>query len=278
MALCNSSTANRFYLTLPSNVSGYGDHENITSHFKTQLIRPLVLDPPNIYEVALVEIFFPFTWYNITKDIGECVFSLVPDDQPESVIEGVIKQLPPRLLKEGHYTEPESLLAEIWRHKPNHITGARYHYNKASRKVEITLEKWEVLKMHRTLARILGFEKRIIGPVIRTGKNRRTFVADHPVCLKTHFHMFVYTDFIQPNLVGDTEAPLLAVIPLDQGKEWGETSFQPILNPQYCPINKSCISEIGVKLMSGLGEFIKFQSGQSMLKLHIRKRAPHLIQ
>lgn len=85
-----------YYLTLPSNVKSGGDHENTISHFKTSLIRPLSFDPPGTYEAALVEIFFPFTWYNITRDIAHFGFTLLPNRPPidMDLIKDVIQHTP----------------------------------------------------------------------------------------------------------------------------------------------------------------------------------------
>lgn len=129
--------------------------------------------------------------------------------------------------------------------------------------------------MNKTLARILGFDKNVFGPVIRA-REAHTFEAQYPVQLKHHFHLFVYADIVEPSLVGDTEAQLIGVIPLDHGKDWGESCFSAIMNPQYHPINKTFISDITIRLMDDTGKPIQFEMGKSLIKLHVRRKRLHL--
>jgi len=49
---------NNFYVTLPSESSGYYYHYNTISNFTTKLATPLELEP-NRWEVGLVEISYP---------------------------------------------------------------------------------------------------------------------------------------------------------------------------------------------------------------------------
>jgi hypothetical protein len=212
--------------------------ENKTNHFITPLIRPLIFDPPGAWEVCLIEAFYPYSWYNISSTETDFTFALVPDDRTREVEidaalrrkvihDGINHHVP-----EGHYTDPGLLLRNIWAHNPSNMSCS-YHINGADRKVSITLDKWEAIRFNHTLAEVLGFEKNTLGPVTRAKENH-VYTSDRPISLRHTFHLFIYIDIVEPSLVGHTEAQLLAVIPLDQGKNrsWGDSCFFSIQNPQ----------------------------------------------
>lgn len=78
-----------FYLTLPSNVYGAN---NITSNYQTEL--PQTLDLPGQWEVALTEILYPYSWYNVgfnSPDDGKIVVQL---DSHIEVVEIPLKEYP----------------------------------------------------------------------------------------------------------------------------------------------------------------------------------------
>lgn len=254
-----------FYITLPSNVSNStSELENKTSHFITPLVRPLILEPPNAWEIALVECFYPYSWYTINEKSGKVSFGTETHATgwyPESEI------------PEGYYRTARDLMTTIWKKKPETLQ-AKYKFTEFDRKVNIILYKTETIRFNRTLARMLGYEKVSLGPV--ESKSKHSFLGDHPLEMRPFYHMYIYTDLVEPSIVGDTEAPILAVVSLDQDKLWGGMCFKEVLNPQYYTINKTFISNIEVKIMNEYGELIKFEFGKTLLKLHVRRRAPRL--
>src|SRR6266436_5359824 len=56
-----------FYVTLPSNASASLFPNNKIGNYTTKLPRPIVLDERN-WEVAIVQLNFPFSWYNFNSD------------------------------------------------------------------------------------------------------------------------------------------------------------------------------------------------------------------
>ena len=243
--------------------------ENKTSHFITPLVRSINLEPSNGWEAALVEILYPYSWYTINKDSNDFAFSITKAGGVDTGVWG----LSPNTVDEGYYSSPVSLLENIWSKKPEAVK-ATYQYTPLDRKVAITLEKNHALRFNWTLARILGFKKNNLGPVIH--KTRNTFQSHFPVELSPFYHIFVYSDLVQPSLVGDTEESVLAVLPIDQTKPWGSFCFREILSPQYYTINKAHMSQIEIKLMNEHGEAVRFEFGKTLLKIHVRRRQPKL--
>ena len=63
----------QFYVTLPSNSSMSLYPNNTLSSYTTHLVKQINLT--GHWEVALTEIHYPFSWYNITGDNNSFTFS-----------------------------------------------------------------------------------------------------------------------------------------------------------------------------------------------------------
>ena len=72
-----------FQITIPSNSSEAYFPNNNPSHFQTMLAVPKQLDGD--WEVALMEIHYPHTWYNVFKDeyIGILIRQRQIDKHPD---------------------------------------------------------------------------------------------------------------------------------------------------------------------------------------------------
>ena len=104
----NSMAISQFYVTLPSTSSFKYFPENKLSSFTTHLHTPLRLEGD--WEVALVEINYPRTWYNIAGDTCEVYYRRHNDDQLETA------KIPP-----GYYETVEEILYEIRKTLPPSI-------------------------------------------------------------------------------------------------------------------------------------------------------------
>ncbi|GFX52302.1 uncharacterized protein F54H12.2 [Trichonephila clavipes] len=83
------------------------------------------------------------------------------------------------------------------------------------------------------------------------------FVAD----AWSNFSVFyVYSDLISPQIVGDTQAPLLRIV-RTKGKD-GETISQYYDRPQYLPLVRHSFQTIQSELRLNSGDFVPFERGQ----------------
>ena len=92
---------------------------------------------------------------------------------------------------------------------------------------------------------------------------RRAFLDDiHQI--------FVYSDIIDYQIVGNTKAMLLGVFP-SKGTHAEQHSWQ--FNPlQYIKVTKSVLQSIHIKLCSATGEPVPFVSGDTLCRLHFRRK------
>ncbi len=80
--------------------------------------------------------------------------------------------------------------------------------------------------------------------------------------------LFLYTDIIKFQYVGDTLAPLLRNVHVPS--DFCKNCTFIYETPHYVPINSSTINTINIRITDELGNQIRFQKGKSFVKLHFR--------
>ena len=127
-----------FYIVLPSNVTSDEFPNNTTSDYSTALPVPLKLRQGK-WEVALVELHFPHTWYNITSDNNR-ITAEYNDEKGD-------KQSFISFLKPGYYT-PGNVIQQINRQLSidDNFKG-RLSYDEASGYAGATLAPNETFRL-----------------------------------------------------------------------------------------------------------------------------------
>lgn len=235
-----------FYVTLISDSSKNFFPENKISQFTTQL--PSAVDLNAEWEVALVDFMYPHTWYNIGKDNN--LFGFVLDG---GNLQG--RRIPP-----GCYeTIPEILKAMVLSSHKNKI---EFSYHPVTKKVTIkTKEKCSVL-LHEGLAELLGFY-----PGVYEGVVESPFIADPKASFPV---IYVYCDLVDPQIVGDVQAPLLKIVKVE-GRD-GETVNAHYARPHYVPVIRQHFQTIQVETRLQSGDLVPFERGKVILVLHFRMR------
>ena len=83
--------------------------------------------------------------------------------------------------------------------------------------------------------------------------------------------MFIYSNIVEPVIVGDVNVPLLKSVWLDKYEE-DELVQIIVRNPMYLPISTSCINNIEINIRDDVGQLINFaQDAKTHLTLHFRK-------
>ena len=87
--------------------------------------------------------------------------------------------------------------------------------------------------------------------------------------------MFIYSNIIDYQIVGDTLTPLLGVVPVKSGaRQQSHWTFAP---PYYIPVKTSDLNIIGIQLKTDTGDAYPIASnGKVVLRLHFRRRR-HLL-
>ena len=272
---------------------------NKPSNFTTPLLEPLQLGEG--WEVCIVSIYYPVTWFNVAQDYEVNYTTLNNEEAP---IKHEKLSLPM-----GNYKSREEIIdvlvermnKKIQRVVPNSeviISNDKYR-SKLTLGVDLA-EIYLVGEKKNDLLNFLGFKsipsRGLMNDVAyqtlsamaheKLDPLREKLIPDTneyilspesdlvttlECQLKTSNLMMVYTDMIQYTMIGNTAAPLLGVVPIREA-EYG-TTVQYVFNaPQWVPLNKSTVDTINIKLYDEYGCELQFASGTVMVQLMLRRK------
>lgn len=240
-----------FYVTLPSDSSMKYFIDNKISHFITRLPKPIELKGE--WEVGLSEFFYPHTWYNVM--FGNNAFSYDLGDG--IVYDGEIR--------EGFYHSVKDILHAIM--SVSAFEGRiKLSFNPVSKLVRVELREGAKILFKDGLARMLGFHPTWVEdqfPNIRLSP----FIADPCADYRV---LMLYTDIIEPQVVGDVFAPLLRIVNVT-GND-GDMVLEQYDRPHYLPVNRKIIETLEIVIRMHNGNLTPFERGRSYVKLHFRQK------
>ncbi|GFT77177.1 uncharacterized protein TNCV_1984651 [Trichonephila clavipes] len=217
------------------------DAENKISHFKTQLPSPVCLNGE--WEVGLSEIIYPHSWLNVNETNNYFLYKAG---------DGNISSTVKRTIDVGCYETLLDIISVVQLALPKNPNRFTIIYNKATKRVKINAVQGSSLHLENS-GELLGFKRN----AIIIGNMKSEFVAD----AWSNFSVFyVYSDLISPQIVGDTQAPLLRIV-RTKGKD-GETISQYYDRPQYLPLVRHSFQTIQSELRLNSGDFVPFERGQ----------------
>jgi hypothetical protein len=291
----------QFYVVLPSNSSMDLFPENTVAHYKTKLARSICTD--GNYEVALVELIYPINYLNFVArqkliveyfkatKIGRIGFKWELQSgfykNEEALVEYLNNELSPHL-KKMYDGEFETL----------------FKYDRIKKELRFRLHGNLILKHNlkgirknlpfRRGPEQMGFNRAIIqhlglSPQYYTATYQDYGVGDDEddeEIEEPRFQskiipgsdtfelgqqiMYIYTDIVSPNLVGNVNTPLLrVVVPKGDRDEIVCTTFT---KPFYVPVARRDIDEIEININDDSGQSMPFTGGKSMVMLHFRRR------
>ena len=172
-----------FYVTLPSNGSMGVYPENTVTEFRNRLPRPLHLGGE--WEVGLTNFSYPYTWYQICPETSGCAWRVV-DGSPEFQ---ELKLLPLRIatvnsIGEKHYL-PGYLVDLIFFDETDH-----------NGRLRIRAEAARIVKLTGKICQSFGCSDPYVF-------NQNWRYNERPWKAENIEHLFVYTDIIVPQSVGD---------------------------------------------------------------------------
>lgn len=261
-----------FYVTLPSDSSLSYFSENKISHYVTRL--PTLVELKGEWEVGLVELIYPHTWNNITEYTNGYEYVLgenIPwtngrprNESEYEVGESEVKKvrIPP-----GYYESPNDIIKVLNYQK--FYDKISLNFNKNSKRVRVTLRKNAQINFDAGLAESLGFPPGNVGDIFAgySASFDSPFVADPHADFKL---IYIYTDIVEPQIVGDTVAPLLRVVPV-KGQD-GEMIHELFDRPHYIPLARKSFQTIETVIRTHTGRLMSFERGKLIVKLHFRQK------
>jgi len=241
-----------FYITLPSNSSMRYFPNNTLTKYTTKLHNQLQLEGK--YEVALTEIIFPFNWLpTITGNIEIMNKNVTPN-----------KIIVVRLDQKRFQTIPDlfdSINTEI---KSQSFT-VEFNYNEKTNKVVLRNPNNEQVRFSKHLNKIFGFNVFLI----QTSYEGNFAI---PKNINDVNSLYIYSDIIEYQYVGDTYAPLLRVIAVENNLHFGDNVDVIYNSPHYVPLMRNLLDTIEIDIRNDSGDPIYFNGGKVMIKLHFRPK------
>lgn len=237
-----------FYVYLPSNNEYLPT--NKSNHYITKLDRELSLSGK--LEVCLKEIHYPRSWATLRYD--ECSFVIYRSDSDtwrEITIDA------------GYYESPQALVSAL--HFGINEPDVTLSYSNTSRKIMMEMPQNCSLHFSEPLSSMLGIGHGNIACNDRTVRGVSQIDMSRGID-----SIYLYSDIVETKLVGDTSAPLVGVIPLNN--EYGNMAYKEYASPVYTNLSKNNFSTIEIYLMDSGGRYIPFEFGKVTILLHFRKR------
>jgi hypothetical protein len=244
------------------------DHypENSLTSYSVQFTDDIIFSPGQ-WEVGLIEMQFEKSWYNLQKGrIKLSENSLLPKNFTfDYANANELCRAINRDLKTAYDNETPNVEFDV-----SSITG----------KVLITFKTHGLkLDIDKALADMLGYVR-----ICRGGRDllreyslydfkREALLTINADLFPNMFpvkSIYVYSDIVENTRVGDVEAPLLRIIPVNNKKHW-TTQYVEYQNIQYIPVSKKRIRHISIYLRSDTGEIIPFTTGRTIVTLDFRR-------
>jgi hypothetical protein len=205
-------------------------------------------------EVALIEIHFPYTMYNVYN--GSSTAWVKMDDK-------IIARC---ILPDDHYCNVTSVLKKL----EKDLNGT-FTFNLADKMVCCTSTAASdfTLRFTKTLAMQLGYP---VKTELTDDENLASSEPDFNIGLPSQ--AFIYCSIVKPQIVASRMHELMRSIAIDTKKyshgRYGQITFQ---HPQYLPVNVNVVDQIAIDIRDGTGSVLPFISGSSTLLLHFRRRS-----
>ena len=249
---------NGFYVTLPSNASLHVYPNNKIWSFRTKLAKPIVLDEP--YEVGLIEFQYPRVWT-----------SFPASDADVTIFDSKTQQTLTIQLSVGFYDSVPRIVKEFNSKCLLHQATSRIsmQYNNITNFIYFSGAEGSILTFKGRLAEILGFKPGVPFALPPSLNFRKHYVAPYPADIYGGIHnIFVYSDIVDYQLVGDSHVPLLRCINITP-----DVGRMPTLmydKPNYTSLSKSAFDDIEISLKNDQNQYMPFMYGKVIVKLHFR--------
>ena len=234
--------------------------ENTMAEFTTRLSN--IIDLKGEWEVGLVEMHYPRTWHNISRNCNR-QFTITAKSQinTDAAIRTEVFQI-----SEGYYPNIESLFEEIQKQQRKCLneTDPRisFKYHTATRTLSIDCDSC-MIEVPPCIQHMLGMGS---SRKLRSG----TTTTMDPIDLEPIQSMFVYCDIVEPRIVGDTTASLLRIVPVEG--QSGDLITRIYENIHYIPIQRKQFQTLEIYIRDHTGQKVPFERGTLNVTLHFRQR------
>ncbi len=222
------SLSEGFYVTLPSNASKELFKSNTPSCYTVDLAKPIELS--GRWMVGLCEIVYPHTWYNLPSHLASVELNKnIKEEQPLVIL---------KFGRGGYFDRPKELLEQLIPALRKYDSSVDAAYNNVTKCIDFKGSGQFKLRTYSPLAYMLGLKVNEWW----TLSNRS---APYPCDLRTGiYNLYVYTDIIQYQAVGDSYSPLLGTVKVTGA--FGDVVNIRYHTVHYIPLSKNYIKSIRI--------------------------------
>jgi len=260
----------QFYLTLPSNT----ESGSTASNFHVRLPNRIKLEGD--WEVGLAEIIYPFSWYNLRNE--HCKITAGISNSNMDWSRSIGGYIPSNFYEDvTHVIDAINKVIKTQVRKYQDIPGdvITFTFNEGYVILLLRYAYVDVVTLHPDVSKLLGFSTPTL--YLRTVQKYEDDLViiradNRAVHIKTEFQtLYIYCNIIEDQIVGNTLAPLLRIIDVQGGfKDIVHRTFD---NPHYVPILQKDITNLEINIKTDSNDFVIFEFGKVVVKLHFRKRS-----
>ncbi|EFA12621.1 hypothetical protein TcasGA2_TC010248 [Tribolium castaneum] len=196
------------------------------------------------------------------------------DPQSRFHIEKVLKKRYKRVMTKyktkieaGNYETIESIVEALNSIKILVLDNVTFRINDGSKRIIVTSNNKHLTSMSFSpiLSLQLGFQP---------DTNVLNKTSTHPanIMLGLPGQLFVYSDIIEPQLIGDVLAKVIRIVVIDNKHYiYGTHHTQLFSHPHYIPLLKREFENIEIDIRNATGKKVPFQFGTVCVKLHFKK-------
>jgi hypothetical protein len=237
---------------------------NTVASFTTRLCIPVELDPCSQYEIALKEIQFPISFYNVSNNTDynlNAYMDILCRLNPEAQCDITLLSLP-----KGFYNNINQILRQI-NSTDFSSNYAEFTFNEITNRITMSRVGSIKLNLSHKLRSILGYN-------VHSDSYVSPGVAPNPVNLNANIpsQFFIHCDVVEPQLVGDSVERLLQVVGIEDASQFGQLFVQRFGTLEYVPLLKTSFQTIRIDIMTEEKHLAPFEFGPSLVKVNIRKR------
>ena len=287
-----------FYLTLPSNSSKRYYGKQIPNDYDTKLEHVVSLDP-ELWEVGLAQISYPKSWPNLPETSLYVSYPNLDAEPPISAVGPFVRPDAPATLRVSctfggiKFVSPRHLIRDLQKTvrdslPEKHRDAIRIRYDEVAQRAKFTISYLFGLWMHESLARTLGVDRTIavkknyegmkgyaMPSTETTRPDRETM--EYTIITPQTVHVdrltptiFVYSDIVQQQIVGDAYVQLLRTI--DVPDTGGDAIAHKFTNIHYVNLQTGTFESIKITITDSLGKLIDFKRGDVITVLHFRRK------
>ena len=248
-----------FYMLLPSNCISPEHDNNTLSDYTITLPTHLSLGNKQ-WSVALCEINYPHTWYNLEE--SDSWIDVIRGNRIRETFK----------IENGYYANGTELVKSLNSLLDKLEMSSAFRYSKHSNIVRVYIDPDENIFLTPKLGAMLGFSihQFVYELMEGTPDNIKRLRATQGVDLNLNMHnLFVYTNIVRYTLVGNMYMPLLRTVATSEGNR-GKYVCVNYTSPHYVPLSSNYIKQINITIKDDQGENVKFRSGKLTVKLHFK--------